>query len=200
MALTNFDENQFDDDQGLGTGGAPEPEKKPGNRTFLLAIGILGVIFILALVLLLLVAPRMVATQNAQRQEQAAQINAANTATSAAATAARQRQLATAVKTAVPPTATKAPTKTPVVVVQANTPVPTGTQQLSAAEMATVAALQTQMAGVGGGGVTGTPQATSTALPTTGFADEVGLPGMAGLAVVMVLVILLARKLRLSPR
>lgn len=200
MALTNFDENQFDDDQGLGTGGSPEPEKKPGNRTFLLAIGILGVIFILSLVLLLLVAPKMVSQQNAQRQEQAAQINAANTATAAAATAARQQQLATAVKTAVPPTATKAPTKTPVVVVQANTPVPTGTQQLSAAEMATVSALQTQMAGVGGAGMTGTPQATSTALPSTGFADEVGLPGMVGLAAVMVVVILLARKLRLSPR
>lgn len=196
MALTNFDEDQFDDDQGLGGGEAPEPEKKPGNRTFLLAIGVLGVIFILALILLLLVAPKYIAQQNQQRQEQAAMINAANTATAAAATAARQQQLATAVKTAIPPTATPAPTKTPVVVVQVNTP----TQQLSAAELATVSALQTQMAGTGGGAAATTPQATSTALPTTGFADEVGLPGMAGLAVVMVIVILLARKLRLSPR
>ena len=42
----------------------------------------------------------------------------------------------------------------------------------------------------------GTPQATSTALPTTGFADEVGLPGLFGLAAVLVVVIFLARRAR----
>lgn len=191
MSLTNYDDRQFDEDPGLG-GEAPEPEKKPSNRNFLLAIGILGVIFVLALILLLLVAPKLIAQQNAARQETAAAINAANTATAAAALQGQA--------TKVPATATKAP----VVVVKTNTPIPTATSRLSAAELATAQALQTQMAGQGGGIATPTvkitPLATATALPTTGFADEVGLPGLLGMAGAMILVIILARRLRFSSR
>ncbi|HBF41670.1 MAG TPA: hypothetical protein DDW19_07895 [Anaerolineaceae bacterium] len=194
MSLTSYDDKQFDEEPGLG-GESPEPEKKPSNRNFLLAIGILGVIFILALILLLLVAPRLIAQQNAARQETAAAINAANTATAAAANAARQTQMVTAV----PATSTKAP----VVVVKTNTPIPTATSRLSQSELATAQALQTQMAGQGGGAtptVRITPRPTATALPTTGFADEVGLPGLLGMAGAMILVIVLARRIRFSDR
>ena len=193
MSLTNYDEKQFDEDPGANPPG--EPEKKPSNRNFLWAIGILGVIFVLALILLLIVAPRLIANQNTQRQETAAAINAANTATAGAATAQRLTQLATTA----PPTATKT-----LVAVKTNTPIPTATLRLSDSELATVKALQTQMGPSGGGAVTSTPRRTSTprasatALPTTGFADEVGLPGMLGLALVMVLVIVFARRLRAS--
>jgi LPXTG-motif cell wall-anchored protein len=62
--------------------------------------------------------------------------------------------------------------------------------------LATVQALQTQVA-LGGNGTT-TPQATSTALPKTGFADEYGIPGVLGLAAVLIAVIFLSRKLRTS--
>jgi hypothetical protein len=201
MALTNFEEDQFDQDD-LGGEVPPEPERKPSNRNFIIAIAIVGVIFILSLILLLLLGPGLLANQQAAQQEQAAQINAANTATALAATAlvqAQQEQATLLAKTTVAPTATLAPpTKTPVVVVQTNTPGATaGTAGLSAAELATVSALQTQMAGTGGGA---TPAPTSTALPSSGFADEVGLPLMAGLAIVLVVVILLSRKLRLSSR
>jgi hypothetical protein len=204
MALTNFDEDQFDQEP-LGGEEIPplEPEKKPSNKNFLIAIGIVGVIFILALILLLLLGPGLLARQRAAQQEQAAQINAANTATAMAATALVQAQQATmVVKTTVAPTATRpAATRTPVVVVQQVTQQPTSEATaagLSPEELATVAALQTQMAVTGGGG--GTPAPTATALPTSGFADEVGLPMMAGLAVVLVAVILLSRKLRMSTR
>jgi hypothetical protein len=193
MALTNFDEDQFDQER-MDEEGTPEPEKKPGNRAFLTAMGILGAILVIALVLLLLVAPGLLAKQRAAQQEQAARINAANTATALAATSIAQ-QATLAVKTTVPPTAVTRPTKTPVIIIVVTTP-GAGTQ-LSPAEMATVNALQTQMAGGAG---TGTPRPTSTALPTTGFADEVGLPLMAGLAVVLVAVIILSRRLRLSSR
>jgi hypothetical protein len=37
---------------------------------------------------------------------------------------------------------------------------------------------------------------TSTALPDSGFADDVGLPGLIGLAAVLVVVVFLARRLR----
>jgi cytoskeletal protein RodZ len=195
MSLTNYDDTQYNEEPGAG-GESPEPEKKPSNRNFLLAIGILGVIFILALILLLVVAPRLTAQQNASRQETAAVINAANTATAAAATAQRQTQLATTPA----PTSTKAPV---VITVKTSTPIPTATSRLSQAEMATVQALQTQMAS-GGGAATATstlrvtPRPTATALPTTGFADDTGLPGLLALAGAMILVIFLARRIRFS--
>lgn len=44
------------------------------------------------------------------------------------------------------------------------------------------------------------PQPTATALPTTGFADEVGLPGLLAMAAVLLIVIFLARRMRLATR
>jgi hypothetical protein len=38
-----------------------------------------------------------------------------------------------------------------------------------------------------------TPTATTSALPTTGFAEDVGVPGLFGIALVMILLIFLAR-------
>ena len=186
MALNNFDEDQFDQESFGGGDYEPEPPKRRGNRTFLIAIAIVGIIFVIALILLLLVAPKLLANQRLAQQEQAAQINAANTATAMYATS--MAQLAQA---------TKKPTKTPVVVIQQNTPMGAGGSGLSASELATVSALQTEMAGRG---VSGTPGATSTALPSTGFADEVGLPMMAGLAIILVAVIVLSRRLRMNTR
>ena len=193
MALNNFDDNQFEQGSDFNDQPSPAPDNKPSGRNFLLAIGILGVILILALVLLLLVAPNILAQQRASQLEQAAQINAANTATAMAATALAQQNA----KTATPLPAAVLPTKTPLIVVAVNTPAVVSGAQLSANELATVSALQTQMAARGGGGST-TPEATSTALPTTGFADEVGLPGMVGLAAVLIAVVFLSRKLRTS--
>jgi hypothetical protein len=46
--------------------------------------------------------------------------------------------------------------------------------------------------------VTQTTILTSTALPTSGFADEVGAPGLLALAVVLVVVIFLVRRLRMA--
>ena len=45
----------------------------------------------------------------------------------------------------------------------------------------------------------GTVIATSTALPTSGFADEVGLPGLVIAAMVFIAVIFLVRRLRAVP-
>jgi len=46
--------------------------------------------------------------------------------------------------------------------------------------------------------VSATPLKTATALPQTGFADEVGLPGLLGLALGLVVVVFAARRLRFS--
>jgi LPXTG-motif cell wall-anchored protein len=199
MALNNFDEDQFDQESFGGGEYEPEPPKRRGNRTFLIAIAIVGIIFVIALILLLLVAPKLLANQRLAQQEQAAQINAANTATAMYATSMAQLAQATKTptRTVVAASGGAVPTKTPVVVIQQNTPMGSGGSGLSASELATVSALQTQMAGRG---VSGTPGATSTALPSTGFADEVGLPMMAGLAIILVAVIVLSRKLRMNTR
>lgn len=199
MALNNFDEDQFDQESFGGGDYEPEPPKRRGNRTFLIAIAIVGIIFVIALILLLLVAPKLLADQRLAQQEQAAQINAANTATAMYATSMAQLAQATKTptKTVVAAAGGAAPTKTPVVVVQQNTPMGAGGSGLSASELATVSALQTEMAGRG---VSGTPGVSATALPSAGFADDVGLPMMAGLAIILVAVIVLSRRLRTNTR
>jgi len=76
-----------------------------------------------------------------------------------------------------------------------NTPTVTATS-ISDVQKATLAAQQTELAS---GKFTATVIATSTALPNTGFADEVGLPGLFGLTLALVVIIILARRLRSRP-
>jgi hypothetical protein len=63
MALNSFDEEQFEPEMEPVGEPSPTPSKKPSNRNFFMAIGIIGVILILALVLLLLVAPSVLQQQ-----------------------------------------------------------------------------------------------------------------------------------------
>jgi hypothetical protein len=60
---------------------------------------------------------------------------------------------------------------------------------------ATVAVLMTQAAAAR---MTATYMGTAGILPKTGFADEVGLPGLVSLSLVLVVVIFLVRRLRMS--
>jgi len=192
MALNNYEEDPFDQES-FQQDLEPEPEKKPGNRTFLTVLIALGLVFLVGLLGLLLLAPKYIANQRAAQMEQAALINAANTATVMAGFAQESQFLTQQAQTAIALTPTAAPTNTPVVVIATHTPVVASTE-LSAQELATLAALKTQMA------VQGTVVATPTELPDTGFADEFGLPLMGGLAVVLIVVIIFSRKLRLSSR
>lgn len=182
-------------------GGDYSSSSGSGNRTFMLAIGILGGIFLIALIVLAVFALFIMPQRNAAQQEQAAQINAQNTATAFAVTemALFQQQAMTTTAEAL---ATVEPSPTSVVVFPTNTPGPElaadadseGTQEPIGGDLfartQTVAALLTQAAGGG--------QTTTTALPTTGFADDVGLPGLLGLAILLIAVIVLARRLRVS--
>ena len=115
-------------------------------------------------------------------------------------------------------------TATSVIAVATATPQPTAAQPSPAPEMLTrTAVVATQLAqgtvfptaptgavvgnatatkqstGTGGVGAV-TPQVTSTALPTTGFVDEVGLPALFGLGLALIAVVVLARRLRLSAK
>lgn len=60
---------------------------------------------------------------------------------------------------------------------------------------ATVAVLMTQAAEAR---LTATYFGTAGILPNTGFADEVGLPGLISLSLVLIVVIFLVRRLRMS--
>lgn len=178
------DDLNFDDEE--------IPPEESSNRTFLIAAGILGGIVLLSLICLgvygLIIVPQRNAAQQAGEQNalatQNAQVNEALTATGVAFDLSQTPQV----------TETLPPTDTPVVAQPTATNTPEFTFTPDPATQ-TVAAGFTQLAES-----TATIILTSTALPTSGFADEVGLPGLVIAAMVLVAVIFLARRLRASPK
>jgi LPXTG-motif cell wall-anchored protein len=178
MTMNDYDpiDDTFDDES-----DAPE---ESSNRTFLFVAGGLGV---LILVVLLCVVGYVLfnfgsnqsaeLTAQAQAQAQEATVQAALTQT---AVVQAQTQAAEA-------SATVPPTNTPVIAEA------TATETQNPAT-ATVGAAFTQIAIS-----TQTIIPTSTALPNTGFADEVGLPAMFGIALTLIAVIFLVRRLRAAP-
>ncbi|MDR3575514.1 MAG: LPXTG cell wall anchor domain-containing protein [Anaerolineaceae bacterium] len=202
--MSDLDNNQ--QYQGFEEETPPGGPKGSNNRTFLIAVGVIAGLFLLAVIGLVAYLLLFAGPQNTAQRQQATLISAQNIATSAAATKnAFAALLALTPSATLTPTATLPDTPTPVIVqpTDTQTPLPSDTPAPGAAiaqdlnaRTQTVAALLTQAAG--GGVASATPGATPTALPTTGFADEVGLPGLIGLAVVLLAVIFLARRLRMS--
>jgi LPXTG-motif cell wall-anchored protein len=203
MSLNDFDDTQFEDfssEEEMPTEGSPEPSGggNGGNRNFMLAVGIIGAIFVISLIGLGLYIFLGQPNQTSSLRETAAVINANNTATAMSATDSARLNIESLTKTAGAPTNTPIPaTNTPVIAIPSATPNMTATALAGAladpaGRTATVAAFQTQVAL--GTQITG----TSTALPQTGFAEDIGLPGLLGAAAILLLVIFLARRLRLS--
>lgn len=162
------------------------------NRTFLVVAGILGAILLIALLAIAAYALLVLPGRDTGQQTQVAAINATNTAVAEEAqltAIAKQITLTPTFTATLPPTETSTPiptnTATPVLA-PTNTPDP-------ATE--TVAALLTQQAG---GGADETPVPTATALPDTGFADDFGVPGLLLIAGVLMVIIILSRRLRVS--
>jgi hypothetical protein len=187
----SFDETNFDEPGD----DAPLPEESNNNRTFLIAAGILGGIILISIACL--VGVYLFGLQNTTRTS-AADI----TATADAANVFINQALTATASAAVLPTTTSSPVPTPVVSVptMTNTPDPAltaaaaGSVGTPAAATATVGAALTQAAAAQ---LTVFP--TTTALPNGGFADDVGLPGLVVMALAFVIVILLARRLRIAP-
>lgn len=84
-------------------------------------------------------------------------------------------------------------TRTPTRIVSLSTATPTGTRPTLAPAAATAAA-GTAAAGIGGGAVDLTR--TPTGLPETGFAEDVGIPTMIIVAVLLIGIVIIARQLR----
>ncbi len=198
--MNDFDDLEFeemDSEETIAT-------SRGSNRTFLVVAGILGGILLIALLAIAGYAVVILPGRDTGQQTQVAAINATNTAIAEEArltVIVMRGTLTPTFTTTLPPvteTLTPVPTDIPAntatpVLAPTNTPEPTseGTQDPGTA---TVAALLTQQAGDGGE----TPIPTATALPDTGFADDFGVPGLLLVAGVLMVVIILSRRLRVS--
>jgi LPXTG-motif cell wall-anchored protein len=199
MGMEDFN---LDDDLEQPSEEEALPEES-SNRTFLIIAAALGGIALIALVCIAIYAlvlwPRAREGQTSQRATLEAQntevaVIIASTSTSAAETAIAAGFTATPTRTPLRPTDTPTSSPTPVVAIPSPSPLaPTG-----AADMATATALHATLqanATLYAATLTARP-IQPTEIPNTGFADDVGLPVMLGLAVLLVVVIFLARRLR----
>lgn len=196
--MNDFDDLEFeemDSEETIAT-------SRGSNRTFLVVAGILGGILLIALLAIAGYAVVILPGRDTGQQTKVAAINATNTAIAEEArlTAIVMRGTLTPTYTAtLPPvteTLTPVPTNIPTntatpVLAPTNTPEPTS-EGAQDSGTATVAALLTQQAGEE------TPIPTATALPDTGFADDFGVPGLLLVAGVLMVVIILSRRLRVS--
>lgn len=168
-------DNEFEE-LGEGSGNRPTPPPAGGNRPFFIAIGIIGTIFVIALIFLLISLFNRGPQQSSQANEQAKTIVAYNTQVAGTATSDTIKAMAVqatadALAKAPPPTATQTipvqvPTATSVLAIPTATR--TLTPTLSADSMTrTSVALTLGIGGagagtsVGGTPVNGTPPAST---------------------------------------
>ena len=167
-----------------------EPPRRGGNR-FVVMAGALGAIMLLALVAIVIYALVILPQQEAAEPV----LSAEQLTGTVLAQAAQVTNTSTTTLTA---------SLTPTVT---NTPRPTNTPLLSPTTdpaTATVNALLTQAAlaqtqavsPTGPSPTPGTPTVTPSALPSSGFADDIGAPGLLAAAAVLLAVIFLARRYR----
>ena len=203
-----------------------QPSNGGGNRNFMMAIIAVIVVFVIIVVGIagyFFLTRGGAGAKNTLAGTQAAMIYTQNAQTAAAATQAGATEIAKGLlpsETPIPsPMAAQPNTPTSVVVFPTNTPEPTiinaqtsttpttegvGGPVAAAGDAertATIAALMTQVASGGtaqaGGTLVGGPL-TPTALPQTGFMDELGLPLLLGMAMLFIFIIFMARRLRVS--
>ena len=163
----------------------PPRAKKPRN-SFRSAIVILIILIVVTLAALVYFGLPFRNTQQASYDQTAVYIYAANTATVGAATVQASLEHYQQTQNALPTaTATRKPTSTPVMAQGTPTPSISAADQ---AHTATLSAMLTQVAK--------TAFATPTALPKTGLAEDLGLPLLAMLTVLCIVLILVVRRAR----
>ena len=186
-------------------GSIPTPPEESSNRTFLIIGGVMAGLFFLTLVCfgayLLLIRPGQAAkTQGTQTA--VAFLNAQNiqqstmTAEAALFTPTLEPSSTPTVTNTNAPAILFTPTVTRTKVVVDDTATATATN-----DPATAIAMQTQLAAA----MTATASAAGTrgiggaGMPNTGFADEVGIPTLIILALALLVIIFVARRLRRAP-
>jgi Tfp pilus assembly protein PilV len=189
MAFDNMDLEEYETEEQ----GSPPPEKS-SNRNFYIVAGVLGAIMILTLICTAVYAMVILPGNQRAQQTEKARIETEN---AVMALSVKQTEDASKWTPTSPPTATRPPATA---TATATSVVATATRRAEATEAAeveadprtaTVAALLTQAAEAQ---LTAFP--TSTLLPNSGFADDIGLPSLLGMGVLLIVVIFLARRLR----
>jgi hypothetical protein len=197
-------------DPNLETPETPPPPEESNNRTFLIVGGVFAALIFLTLVCGAVYALWYLPSHNASQKATQSAIQAGNAQVVAQMTSTAQAALWT--PTSLPteiPTATSLPTvaplDTPTAVIAMSTDTPLAPLATPTTYPATLVSMQTQLAqqltstavmnampvyGIG------TPAA---AMPRTGFFDQLGLPGLISLALALIVVIFLARRLRNAP-
>jgi hypothetical protein len=197
-------------DPNLETPETPPPPEESNNRTFLIVGGVFAALIFLTLVCGAVYALWYLPSHNASQKATQSAIQAGNAQVVAQMTSNAQAALWT--PTSLPteiPTATSLPTvaplDTPTAVIAMSTDTPLAPLATPTTYPATLVSMQTQLAqqltstavmnampvyGIG------TPAA---AMPRTGFFDQLGLPGLIILALALIVVIFLARRLRNAP-
>jgi preprotein translocase subunit YajC len=183
----------------METPDAPPPEEK-SNRTFLIVGGVMaGLVFLtlvcMAIYYFAIYRPAHNQTQNDATQ--AAMIQTQNAQSIQKATLTAQALLWTPTLPPATPTSTPSPTGSPTPVIAMGSPIATATsnpalliaaQTQLASQLTSTAAALSPTRGLGGSG-----------MPSTGFFNDVGLPSMIIMALALVVVIFLARRMRKSP-
>ena len=206
--------------------GEEKPPERNGNRTFLIIAGTLGGIMVLALLCIAglalyryLPSQQAAQDQNATKaaQDTAAALSISETVSAPTLTPTKQPTFT--------PTKTESPTKTPVLVILptksptidiaivtqhalltqtaeqisatitsgAPTAAPTAARTATPTTASTAARTATSTTALS---AVKTPLPTSTALPSTGIADELGTPGLLAVAFVLIVIIFVVRGLR----
>ena len=201
----SFDDDEetpsFDDQSNDAPVQDEESEESEGgesnNRTFIIGAIVLGVLLLCTLVAGAVYALMILPGQQTARLSAEGTMEAVNTE---AAIAVAQTQEVLNYTPTLPPTETPTPvpTFTPVLVDPATETPGAGivARDANADATSTVEALNTKLASAQ---LTVTVMPTVTALSNTGFADDIGLPGLFVGALVLVAIILLVRRLREAP-
>ena len=165
------------------------------NRTFLTVAGILGIILLLSMTIFVIYITVYMPERQAARDTQIVQIDVQNTqaAFDRNLTAEAQSWTVTSVATRLKMPATPTASWTPVINPTDTPAAGLALDDRDAQLTATMGSLFTQQAS---NLLTVTP--ISTQLPSTGFADDVGIPGLLALLGAMILVIFLVDRLRKS--
>ncbi len=179
-------------------GGAPPEE--PSNRTFVIAAAGIGGLLVLSMICLALYALVLAPAQQRNRAADATAVALQNTEVAQSITqtsdAARATPTRPSTDTPVPPAATV--THTQVVVLPTDTPTDTPEATSTSTPFTNLGTQSAQQTLDASGQITSTPTPTATALPSTGFADEIGLQGLLLLGAALLVVVVVARRLRVG--
>jgi hypothetical protein len=184
MAFTETEDLEEEQEEQTASGS--------NNRNFWIIFGVLGGILLLALICMAVYAVFILPSQREDAKNQNATAIAQSTAIALSNT---QTEVASRFTPTTHPTNTPTPSPTITPLMGGGEAVATATSVEEVME--TRVAMVTEAAQTAEA-VAALTQAAPTALPTTGFADEVGMPGLLALAVVFVVVIFLVRRLRAS--